>query len=185
MRRPILHLLLVAALVLLTTHYWNPGPGTAATAARGTPGGPLPTSYIDNARSRSFSADGTLSDILESSRVEQFRKPAYTMLYEPRFYAHSAHDRTWSASADRGRYAGNGQRLLLRQNVVLSHDQTGTQLTTASLDIQLDTREAQTRSAVTITQAGNATRANGMLARLNQETIRLGPDVESIYVQIP
>ncbi len=186
MPKPLVHTLLALALLLIANYLWQYGSTPLQDQApRKADGDPLPTSYIDQARSRSYTEQGVLSDILESERVEQFGRNGDAVLTEPRFYAHSDNNRTWSASAERGRFQPGRQRLLLRQSVVLSHDQTGTRLDSNSLDIHLDSREARSTVPVTISQGGNVTRADGMLARLNQETIALGPNVESIYARVP
>lgn len=186
MRRPLIHILLALSLLLAVNYYWNSHSASMSSQQGANRNGErVPVSYIDQARSRSFSPDGTLSDILEAERIEQFGYNGYAMLTQPRLYAHSADDRTWSASADRGRFESGRERLLLRNNVLLVHDQTGTRLASRAVNIYLDRREAESSTAVTITQGDHSTRANGMLARLNEETITLGPDVESVYAPLP
>ncbi len=182
MSRPLLQALLAMGLLLLASYYWGPGSIGDADRASGERRKNLPNSYMDTVRSLSFTDNGQLADVLEALHVEQFGKHGYALLTQPRFYSHSRDNRTWSASADRGRYEEGRQRLLLRQHVVLDHDQTRTHMETPSLDIQLDTSVASTRSEVRINQGENRTRASGMIARLGEETIALGPNVESTYV---
>ncbi len=179
-----LQLLLVLGLVLAANLLWDPlaeDAGERDSARRAK----LPGVYIDDARSLSFTREGELADVLDAQRVEQFGRRGYALLSEPRFYSHSSGKNTWSAWAERGRYEPGMDRLLLRRNVVLNHDQAGTRLETSSLDVDLNTREAQTQRPVTITWDDNRTVAGGMLARLDAETIALGPDVESTYVPQP
>ncbi len=182
MRRPLIHILLALGLLLVVNYYWNSHSASRSSqqAAQGD-GERLPQSYIDTARTRSFSADGTLSDIVEAQHIEQYGRNGFALLTEPRMYAHSANDRTWTASSERGRFESGRQRLLLRENVVLIHDQTDTRLETRAIDVDLEQRVASSDTPVTITQGENRTKARGMLARLNEETISLGPEVESIY----
>ena len=61
----------------------------------------------------------------------------------PRFFAHSGDDRSWSASADKGRTDEKVDRLLLRKNVVLIHDQSGTRMKTQALDIELENKSGK------------------------------------------
>jgi lipopolysaccharide export system protein LptC len=185
MPRPILQVLLALALVLAANHYWDPEPGKRPDQETSERHVALPKTYVQQARSWSFDEQGNLSDMLEAERVDQFSKGNYSMVIEPRFYSHSKDRKTWSATAERGRFEHGRERLLLRKNVVLSHDQTGTRMQSHMLDLNLVDKLAQSNKPVTITQGENRTTADGMVASLEQETIVLKPNVESIYVQSP
>lgn len=178
-----LQLLFIAALGLAATYFWNPSmlPGVDAKVSPQKPD--LPQTYLDNSRSWSYDEAGNLASILEAKRMEQLAGRQVATIEEPRFYSHSGNDKTWTASAARGRYQGHAQRLLLRRNVVLEHDQTGTRLTGHALDIELKNKIARSKRKITITQGNNRTSAQGMVAHLDQETVTLGPNVESTYVQ--
>ena len=186
MPRPALQLLLAIVLSVAAIYYWKPSTAPEGidqeTSIRQQT---LPKTYLQKTRSWSYDADGNLANILEADSVEQFPRGGESFIVQPRFYSHSGNDRTWTATAKRGRYQDRKQRLLLRQNVVLANDQTGTRLEGHALDIELTNKIARSRKKVTITQGDNLTRADGMIAKLDQETITLGPNVESIYVQQP
>jgi LPS export ABC transporter protein LptC len=77
------------------------------------------------------------------------------------------------------------QTLFLRRDVQLVNDQTGARLETRAMTLNLRRKTAVSRVPVTISQGENQTRANGMVADLNLEQIRLQPNVESIYVPPP
>ncbi len=185
MPRPLLQILLALTLVLAANHYWDPNPAPSADQGTSARHVALPKTYIHQARSWSFDPQGNLSDMLEAERIDQFSRGNYSLITAPRFYSHSDDGKTWSASASRGRYEDRRERLLLRKNVVLSHDQTGTTMNTNALNIHLKTKVAQSNRRVTITQGDNRTTADGMVAELDRETITLKPNVESIYVQSP
>ena len=185
MPRPALQILLAIALALAATYYWDPS--TAPTVDQDTSARQqaLPRTYLQSTRSWSYDEQGNLTDILEASNVERFPQRNESLITAPRFYSHSGDDRTWSATAEHGRFLHNPRRLLLSQDVVLEHDQTGTRMDSSTLDIRMKTKTARSKSNVTITQGNNRTVADGMIARLDKETITLGPNVESIYVQQP
>lgn len=185
MKRPLLQVLVGLVLVLLAQYFWNPSPGVEPDAETSRRQGALPQTYIEQARSLTFDETGAISDIVEATRADYFRQGDYSILQEPRFYSHSDDGKTWTASAVRGRLLHDEERLLLRKNVLLSHDQTGTRMETHALDIEFETRMARSERAVRITQGGNHTTADGLVASLEQETLFLTPNVESFYVPSP
>lgn len=178
-------LVLLALVIMLAVHQnWNP-----ASVVVPRPGAALnedeAKTYLAGAHSRIFDESGRLSDILEAQRVDHFQQGNYSMITEPRYYAHSEDGKTWSLSAARGRMVHGQDRLLLRKNVVLSHDQSGARMQTHSLDLDLSTRIATSDRQVTLEQGDNRTRADSMVASLEHETLNLKSNVESIYVPPP
>ncbi len=185
MPRPLLQILFALALLLAANLIWDPRPGSVPDAETSRRQGDLPKTYIEEVQTWSFDEDGNLNDMLEARRVDQFRRGDYSMIVEPRLYSHGEDGQTWSMSADRGRYQHENDELLLRRNVVMSHDQTGTRMRTHTLDVQLEARTARGERPVTIVQEDNRTRADGLLVDLEQETVLLKPNVESLYVPPP
>lgn len=185
MPRPLLQILFALSLVLAANYYWDPSPARTLDPETRERQQALPRTYIETARTWSFDEQGNLSDIVEAQRVEQFPQRRLSNITEPRFYSHSENDKTWSASATRGSYFDGAERLVLRNNVVLTHDQSGTTMNTHALDIYLESRTAQSKRKVIITRGQNRTTADGLLADLDRETLKLKPNVESIYVVQP
>lgn len=185
MPRPFLQILLAIVVGLAATYFWDPQPGTTPDAGTSARQQELPKTYLHNTRSWSYGEQGDLRDILEAKSVEHFPQNNESLIVDPRFYSHSKDDKTWSAVADRGRFRHGGQRLLLRRNVVMTHDQSGGRLDTESMDIYLSKKIAVSRREVLLTQGSNRTRADGMQANLMDEIITLEPNVESTYVPAP
>lgn len=182
MPRPLLQVLLALSLALAANYFWDPSPAPIPDPDTSARQQALPRTYIQSARTWTFDEEGNLNDILEAQRVEQFPQRRQSTMVEPRFYSHSQNDKTWSASAKRGLFFEVSQRLVLRNKVVLSHDQSGTRMNSNALDIYLKTRTAQSKRKVIITRGKNRTTADGLLADLDRETLELKPNVESIYV---
>lgn len=182
MPRPLLQVLLALTLLLAVNLLWDPRPGSVPDEETSRRQDALPKTYIEEVQTWSFDENGALNDMLEAKRVDQFSRGNYSMIVEPRLYSHSENDRTWSVSADRGRYQHSEEQLLLRRNVILSHDQTGTRMSTHALDIQMEERTARGNRRVTIVQGDNRTTADGLLVDLDQETVLLTPNVETLYV---
>lgn len=182
MPRPALQILLALTLALAANYYWDPTPEHAPDEETRARQRALPQTYIENARTWTFDEDGSLSDIVEAELVEQFPQRNQSRITQPRYYSHSENDKTWSASAERGVFFHSSERLMLRRNVVLLHDQTGTRMDSNALDLYLKTRTAESRQKVTITRDQHRTTADGLQVDLVRETLELKPNVESIYV---
>ena len=185
MPRASLQILLAIVLGMAATYYWDPRAARVADPDTSARRPALPQAYLQSPLSWTYNEQGYLTDILEAASVEQYPQRDESLIEAPRFYAHSGDDKTWSATAARGRFQNSTEILTLLENVSLSHDQTGARVETAEMDIDLDTKTATSRNPVTITFDDNVTRADGMIARLETETLMLMPNVESIYVQPP
>lgn len=182
MPRPSLQLLFALAVILAASYYWEPRTGPAADAATTARRQQLPQTYLDKTRSWAYDESGNLANIIEANRAEHFADRNETLMQEPRFYAHNADNKTYSATATTGRFIHKSEVLYLVEAVTLLHDQSGGRLDTRAMAINLKTRVAATILPVTLTQGQNRTDARGMSANLETEEIILKPEVESIYV---
>lgn len=182
MPRPFLQLLLALTLILAASYYWQASTDPAADSATSARRRSLPQSYLETTRSWSYSREGMLANILEAERAEYFSAGQETVLQAPRFYAHNGDDKTWSAAAATGRFDHRSETLVLDEDAVLVHDQSGGRLETGAITIDVNARVATSTAPVTLTQGFNRTSARGMVANLEDETILMTPNVESTYV---
>ena len=185
MPRLILQVLLAVTLLVAAGYFWRPQTAGTADVQTTQRQRELPQTYLQSVRAWSYDEQGLLTDIVEADNVEQFPRRQLSLISQPRFYAHSGDDKTWSASAERGRGDERRDLLLLRKNVVLIHDQSGARLDTQLLDIDLDRQIASSDRRVTVVQGNNRTVADGIEVRMEDETILMKPNVESIYAQAP
>ena len=180
-----LQILLAITLLVAAGHFWKPQTAKNPDAETAHRQQELPQTYLETIRAWTFDEQGLLTDIIEADDLEQFPRRKLSLISQPRYYAHSGDDKSWSASAERGRGDDEDNLLLLRKRVVLIHDQSGTRLDTQALDIDLDNQIAASNRKVTVVQGSNRTTADGIEVRLNDETLLLKPNVESIYAQAP
>lgn len=179
MPRPFLFLLLLAALTAAAAYYWNPkailelqSPAREETLAK---------TYLTNTRTLTYSQHGSLTEILEADQVRHMPGQKHSLITAPRYYSHNGDDQTWSVVSQRGRFLHKREILVLEGDVTLTNDQNGGRLNTESMQLNLDKKIATSTVPVTIIQGLNTIKANGMVADLNKEQIRMMPDVESIY----
>jgi lipopolysaccharide export system protein LptC len=182
MPRPFLQLLLAITLVFAVSHFWRTGTSFKPDPETSAQRQGLPQTYLEHTSSWAYSKQGMLTQILEAASAEHFSHGDQTLMQEPRFYVHNGDNKTWSASAAKGRFRHRAEKLLLSQGVTLSHDQTGGHLETRAMVIDVKNKIATSKKPVTITQGPHFTRARGMVAHLEEETILLSPNVESTYV---
>lgn len=181
--RPTTQALLVILVLSVLTYLWAPADRNIPDAATAERQRQLPKTYLQEIRSWVYDDAGQLSEVLDARSAEYFEGIDETMLSEPKLYSHHADDRTWSASALRGRMHTDGEILDLNDNVILLSDQSGGRLETDAMVVELDNKVAIADTPVLIIQGGNTTRADGMIADLEKERLELKPNVESVYVQ--
>ena len=185
MPRISLQIMLGISIALATFYFWQPADLRTPDAETAERRNDLPKTYLHNIRRWHYDEKGQLADIMEAVQAQDFASTRETLFSQPRIYSHDGNDRTWSASAEEGRMRHGPQTLYLRRKVQLLNDQTGARLDTRAMTLNLRNKTAVSRVPVTITQGENQTRADGMVADLNLEQIRLQPNVESIYVPPP
>ena len=103
-------------------------------------------------------------------------------MVSPRVYSHNVNEDSWSASSQNGLYYNKLEVLTLTDNVVLSNDTNQVELTTEEMKIDLRKNTATAIVPVTIRSGQSSTVADGMVANLDKQTVRLKPNVRSIYV---
>ncbi len=182
MRRGSLPLFLALVLALLASYYWRPGGNPMADADVVKRQMALAQTYLEEPRSWSYNEAGVLTEVLEAQRAEYFARRDVSELEQPRLYSHDGNDRTWSAQAEWGRLKHRPNTLTLRRQVLLNNDQTGAELATRIMTIDMNRRTATARVPVTVTEGDNRIRAEGMVAYLDEERVEMGPNVESTYV---
>ena len=181
MPRPYLQLLLAITLVIAAGYYLTSGlvPNPEVSEWQQA----LPKTYLINTRTSTYNEEGALTDVLEAETAKFYPDERQSLMESPRLFSHNLDDDTWSASSDNGHFAHNRELLTLSNNVVLSNDTNLVVLKTEKMKIDLVRNIAISKEPVTVTHGGSTTRADGMIADLDSQTVRLRPNVESIYVK--
>ena len=181
MPRSYLQVILAITLVIAASYYlapdWEDSPEVSAWQKA------LPKTYLVNTRTSTYNEEGALTDVLEAATATFYPSLRASELESPRLYSHNLHDDTWSASSDSGRYEHRQEVLILTSNVILANDSHQVELATEQMRFDLRRNVATSKVPVTITHGASSTRADGMVADLDAQTVRLQPNVRSIYVQ--
>lgn len=143
----------------------------------------LPKTYLEGSRVSSYNEEGALTDVLEAASAVFYPSMKESVLTSPRLYSHNLRDDTWSVSSDSGLFNHKREMLTLNNNVVLINDTNKVQLSTETMYIDFRKNIASSKVPVLITHGESSTRAEGMVANLESQVVRLEPNVETIYVQ--
>lgn len=181
MQRPYLQMLLAIMLVIAFGYFLTPGLAPNPQVSEWQQA--LPKTYLIKPRTSTYNEEGALTDVLEAETAKFYPGEHQSVLESPRLFSHNLDDDTWSASSDNGEFAHNRELLTLSNNVVLSNDTNLVVLKTEEMKIDLVRNMAISKVPVTVTQGGSITSADGMIADLDSQTVRLRPNVESIYVK--
>ncbi|MEH6591724.1 MAG: LPS export ABC transporter periplasmic protein LptC [Halioglobus sp.] len=181
MSRPYLGIIFALTLLIAGGMYWFNSP--APESAIGEWQEALPKTYLVNAKTSNFNEEGALTDVLAAQSAEMYPSKKETLLESPRMYTHNLNEDTWTASSDMGRYDHRREVLTLTENVVLSNDINHVTLKTEQMKIDLRRNTALSRVPVTISDGLNSTTADGMRVDMDSQTVKLQPNVESIYVK--
>jgi lipopolysaccharide export system protein LptC len=181
MPRPSLRILLALTLIIAGGYYWLPG-STPETAI-GEWQKALPKTYLVNAKTSNFNEEGALTDVLAAQSAAMYPSTKETLLESPRMYSHNLNEDTWTVYSDTGHFDHRREVLTLSENVVLSNDINHVTLKSEQMRIDLRRNTALSRVPVTISDGLNSTTADGMWADMDSQTVRLRPNVESIYVK--
>jgi LPS export ABC transporter protein LptC len=181
MPRPYLQALLAITLVLATSYYLSQGsqPSPEVSAWQEA----LPKTYLVNTRSSTFDESGALTDVLEADSARYYASRKQSLMDSPRLYSHNAEGDIWSASSETGYFEHKRETLILSKNVSLSNDTHQVLLETQKMKIDFRRNIAVSKAPVVITHGASSTRAEGMIADLDAQTVRLQRNVESVYVQ--
>lgn len=143
----------------------------------------LPKTYLINTRTSTYDEGGSLTNVLEAKTATFYPSKNESVMESPRLYTHNLDDDAWSASSNLGHYEHRRELLTLTESVVLRDDTHQVQLDTEQMKIYLRRNRAISRVRVTLTHGASSTTADGMVANLDAQTVRLTPNVETIYVQ--
>ncbi|WP_226665849.1 LPS export ABC transporter periplasmic protein LptC [Microbulbifer aggregans] len=143
-----------------------------------------PDLVIRGARTRHYSAEGTLAYQVDAERITffQFDRRDRADLTEPRMIFYQGDDSKWRTESRSGVAINNGQRVVLKGDVTITElPQPGITLRTENIVLKPREEFAETNKVVTITDGANRTTGKGMRADLKQDKVEILSDVESSY----
>lgn len=182
MRRPWLLVVLLAALAMWL--WRQPRYETPETANR-TGRGPVEPGYVaTGAVMLETGHDGRPLYRLRAERISQLNPNANIELTAPQFQYEGT--TVWTVTARTGTLPPSQQQVRLAGDVLARGEQVGTdpmELHTATLDVDLQTRLADTRDPVTMQWGANRLSATGLHADMQADYLRLKSPVHGEIAQ--
>jgi len=180
MPRNLLQILL--SMVLLATAYLYFKPTERAFVVPVSEDGEeLPRTYVDTASSWHYDDNGSLSHMIEADKIQYFTGTDESLLTRPRFFSRHEDDITWSAFAEGGRLQHNTEKLQLADQVLLRNDESGGELRTPSMTIDIRNQVATSTEAVIYTEDEHQVNADSMVTNMRNQKLQLDGNVEGVH----
>jgi len=181
-RRPWLLVVLLAALAMWL---WRQPRYEAPETASRTNRGPVEPGYVaTGAILRETGADGRPLYRLRAERIAQPDPAASIALTAPQFQYEGP--TLWTVTARTGTVPPSQQQIRLEGDVVARGEQSGSEpmeLHTATLDVDLQTRRADTQDPVTMQWGTNRLSATGLHADMQADYLRLKSPVHGEFTR--
>jgi len=184
--------LALLALLLLLWMLWRSDDSSQNNSETGNPlESGQPTSFLTDARFRSFDENGQPASQLTSPRVEQFQDRDLAVLEFPRARltgkptdADQSLDNAWQIEANQGTYHLEKELIELEGDVVAIRPlANGGQATLETSRLNVDNRQriAFTDAPATMTDQVSVIHTTGFKAWMDSRVVELNSDVEGIY----
>ncbi len=146
----------------------------------------LPDAYMDNIVATIMNKQGKPSLKIEAPKMVHFVGNDTTYITHPRVTVYRQSPAPWYINSDSAQALNGLEQVIFTNNVVIYHpadtENPHTTMETASLTIFPDKQQAKTDNAVIIKQPDAVVHAVGMLADLNNGTIKLLSQAKGDYV---
>lgn len=144
-----------------------------------------PDAYMETITAVILNKQGTPSLKITAPKMMHYAEHDTTQIIQPHVIVYRHSPEPWHIQSDFAKTTKGTEQIIFSQNVVIHHpsdiaDPTTT-LKTASLTVLPEQQRAETQEAVTITQPDTIVHAIGMLANLNEGTIKLLSQAQGDY----
>jgi len=145
-----------------------------------------PDAYMENIVATIMNKQGSPSLKIEAPKMIHYVENDTTYINHPHVTVYRQSPQPWYINSDHAEASNGTEEILFSDNVVIHHPadiaNPNTTMETASLTVFPDKQQAHTDNAVTITQPDTIIHAVGMLADLNDGTVKLLSQAKGDYV---
>jgi lipopolysaccharide export system protein LptC len=138
-------------------------------------------SHLTKVTGLKYSVDGHIAYQWRASSAERLISDGSIALQDPFYIGNIAEQRPWTASALTGSLSQSGEQLTLKKTVVVKDLIRQAEITTETLNINLETSEVSTPLALTLKLRNGKTHSVGMQASLKDERVELLNQVKGHY----
>ena len=144
-----------------------------------------PDAYMENILATFINKQGSPSLTIQSPKMTHYPDNDKTYILHPHVTIYRQSPQPWYITSEYAQAFNGTEHILFSNNVIIHHpadtENPNTTMETASLTIFPDKQQARTDHAVTIRQPDTIVHAIGMLANLNDGTIKLLSQAKGDY----
>lgn len=145
-----------------------------------------PDAYMENIVAIIMNKQGSPSLKIEAPKMTHYAENDTTYINSPHVTVYRQSPEPWYINSDHAEAFNGTDEILFSDNVIIHHPSDianpNTTMKTASLTVFPDKQQASTNNAVIITQPDTTIHAVGMLADLNNGTVKLLSQAKGDYV---
>ncbi|HSW69723.1 MAG TPA: LPS export ABC transporter periplasmic protein LptC [Gammaproteobacteria bacterium] len=145
-----------------------------------------PDAYMENIVATMMNKQGSPSLKIEAPKMIHYAEEDTTHINYPHVTIYRQSPEPWYINSDTADALNGTEQIVFSNNVVIHHpadiENPNTTMKTTSLSVFPDKQQASTSRPVTITQPETTIRAVGMLADLNDGTVKLLSEAKGDYV---
>jgi len=145
-----------------------------------------PDAYMENIVALIMNKQGSPSLKIEAPKMLHYAEDDKTYINYPHVTVYRQSPQPWYINSDRAEASNGTEEILFSDNVIIHHPadiaNPNTTMKTASLTVFPDKQQASTEKAIVITQPDTVIHAVGMLADLNEGTVKLLSQAKGDYV---
>lgn len=145
-----------------------------------------PDAYMENIVAIVMNKQGSPSLKIESPKITHYVEDDITYIHYPHVTVYRQSPEPWYINSDQAEASNGTEQIVFSDNVVIHHPvdiaNPDTTMKTDSLTVFPDKEQASTEDAVVITQPDAVIHAIGMLADLNNGTVKLLSNAKGDYV---
>jgi lipopolysaccharide export system protein LptC len=182
-KNTLISILLVLAVGLSS---WSIVAGKKADSLKPTNSPTEPDAYMEYVVATILNKEGTPSMKIETPKMVHYAENDTTDISKPHITIYRQSPEPWYINSDFAKATQGIEKILFWSNVVIHHahdiDNPTTTMTTTSLIVFPNQQLAQTDQAILVTQPDSTLRAVGMLANMNDGTVKLLSQARGEYV---
>ena len=145
-----------------------------------------PDAWMENIVAMVMNKQGSASLKIQAPKMEHYAEDDTTHIDYPRVTVYRQSPEPWYINSDHAEASNGLEEIVFSDNVVIHHPTDNgnpeTTMNTASLTVFPDKKQASTDNAVVIIQPDTVIHAVGMLADLNDGTVKLLSQAKGDYV---
>ncbi len=145
-----------------------------------------PDAYMENVVALIMNKQGSPSLKIEAPKMTHYPEEDTTYINYPHVTVYRQSPEPWYINSDHAEASYGTEQIVFSDNVIIHHppdvENPDTTMKTNSLTVFPDKKQASTENAVIITQPDTIIHAVGMLADLNDGTVKLLSEAKGDYV---